>query len=182
MSRILTCCVLLAALMFPSVAAAHDSGSVKHKNSYLRSKMTKLGGDPGCNLVKRKCNKRLNSLTGKKRYDEIRRYFAVMRRAIMPRQAVQHINYGKPLQPPAGTESVNADAGLQAIANCESGGDPTAVSENGTYRGKYQFDYGTWNSVGGVGDPAAASEAEQDKRAAMLKAQRGNQPWPICGQ
>ena len=28
---------------------------------------------------------------------------------------------------------------LEAIAACESGGDPTAVSADGTYHGKYQF-------------------------------------------
>src|SRR5215213_10900790 len=33
---------------------------------------------------------------------------------------------------------------LEAIAACESGGDPTAVDASGTYRGKYQFDRGTW--------------------------------------
>jgi soluble lytic murein transglycosylase-like protein len=70
---------------------------------------------------------------------------------------------------------------LDAIASCESGGDPTAVSSGGTYRGKYQFDYGTWESVGGTGDPAAASESEQDYRAALLYAQSGSSPWPVCG-
>jgi hypothetical protein len=70
---------------------------------------------------------------------------------------------------------------LEAIAACESGGDPTAVSADGSYRGKYQFDYGTWESVGGSGDPAAASEAEQDYRAALLYAQSGSSPWPVCG-
>jgi soluble lytic murein transglycosylase-like protein len=72
-------------------------------------------------------------------------------------------------------------ATLEAIAACESGGDPTAVSADGTYRGKYQFDYATWASVGGAGDPAAAPEAEQDMRAAMLYAQAGSSPWPVCG-
>lgn len=70
---------------------------------------------------------------------------------------------------------------LNAIAFCESGGDPTAVSSDGTYRGKYQFDYGTWESVGGSGDPAAAPEAEQDYRAALLYARSGSSPWPVCG-
>jgi hypothetical protein len=70
---------------------------------------------------------------------------------------------------------------LDAIAACESGGDPTAVSSDGSYRGKYQFDYGTWESVGGSGDPAAAPEAEQDYRAALLYAQSGSSPWPVCG-
>jgi hypothetical protein len=70
---------------------------------------------------------------------------------------------------------------LDAIAACESGGDPTAVSSDGTYRGKYQFDYGTWESVGGTGDPAAAPEQEQDYRAALLYSRSGSSPWPVCG-
>jgi CHASE1-domain containing sensor protein len=74
-----------------------------------------------------------------------------------------------------------SQATLDAIGACESGGDPTAVSSDGTYRGKYQFDYGTWASVGGSGDPAAAPEQEQDYRAALLYAQSGSSPWPVCG-
>lgn len=70
---------------------------------------------------------------------------------------------------------------LEAIAACESGGDPEAVSSDGTYRGKYQFDQGTWESVGGHGDPAQAPEAEQDYRAALLYSESGSSPWPICG-
>jgi soluble lytic murein transglycosylase-like protein len=72
-------------------------------------------------------------------------------------------------------------ATLESIASCESGGDPTAVSSDGTYRGKYQFDSGTWASVGGSGDPAAAPELEQDYRAALLYQRAGSSPWPICG-
>jgi hypothetical protein len=70
---------------------------------------------------------------------------------------------------------------LEAIASCESGGDPTIVSSDGTYRGKYQFSYETWASVGGSGDPASAPEAEQDYRAALLYTASGSSPWPICG-
>lgn len=70
---------------------------------------------------------------------------------------------------------------LESIAACESGGDPTAVSSDGSYRGKYQFHPSTWESVGGSGDPAAAPEAEQDYRAALLYASSGSSPWPICG-
>jgi hypothetical protein len=72
-------------------------------------------------------------------------------------------------------------AALEAIAACESGGDPTAVSADGTYRGKYQFDTGTWASVGGTGDPAAAPEDEQDYRAALLYQRSVTSPWPVCG-
>jgi hypothetical protein len=71
---------------------------------------------------------------------------------------------------------------LQAIARCESGGDPRAIGGGGAFRGKYQFDYGTWRTVGGHGDPAAASEAEQDRRAALLYARAGASPWPVCGR
>jgi Transglycosylase-like domain len=70
---------------------------------------------------------------------------------------------------------------LAAIRACESGGDYGAVSSSGTYRGAYQFDYATWQSVGGSGDPAAASPAEQDLRAQMLYDQAGSSPWPNCG-
>ncbi len=72
-------------------------------------------------------------------------------------------------------------ATLESIASCESGGDPTAVSSDGTYRGKYQFHPSTWESVGGSGDPATAPEAEQDYRAALLLSQSGSSPWPVCG-
>lgn len=79
-------------------------------------------------------------------------------------------------------ESVGvSSATVESIAACESGGDPSIVSADGTYRGKYQFDNGTWASVGGSGDPAAASEAEQDYRAALLYSRGGSSPWPICG-
>jgi soluble lytic murein transglycosylase-like protein len=84
----------------------------------------------------------------------------------------------------AATPSVESlgvsQATLDAIASCESGGDPTAVNPAGYY-GKYQFDLGTWASVGGSGSPAEAPEAEQDYRAALLYSRAGASPWPICG-
>ncbi len=70
---------------------------------------------------------------------------------------------------------------LDAIAACESGGDPTVVDASGTYYGLYQFDTGTWASVGGKGSPAAASPEEQSYRASLLYSQAGSSPWPVCG-
>ncbi len=70
---------------------------------------------------------------------------------------------------------------LESIAECESGGRPDARSSDGTYRGKYQFDKGTWAAMGGKGDPAEAPELEQDYRAAELYKAAGTSPWPICG-
>ena len=80
-----------------------------------------------------------------------------------------------------GSGSVRIPAVLERIAQCESGGDPTAVSSDGTYRGKYQFDRQTWGAMGGDGDPARASEREQDRRALALLRARGTSPWPACG-
>jgi Transglycosylase-like domain len=73
-----------------------------------------------------------------------------------------------------------SQATLDAIASCESGGDPTAVNAAGYY-GKYQFDLGTWASVGGTGNPAEAPESEQDYRAALLYQRAGSSLWPNCG-
>lgn len=79
-----------------------------------------------------------------------------------------------------GGSSVRTPAILDSIAQCESGGDPTAISPDGTYRGKYQFDRQTWAAYGPAGDPARASEAEQDRRALKLYKARGTSPWPNC--
>jgi len=70
---------------------------------------------------------------------------------------------------------------MQAIAQCESGGNPATDTGNGFY-GKYQFDLQTWAAVGGTGNPAHASEAEQDRRAAILYERAGPSPWPVCGR
>jgi hypothetical protein len=71
---------------------------------------------------------------------------------------------------------------LQAIAACESGGNPHAIGGGGAFRGKYQFTYETWAAMGGSGDPAAAPEAEQDRLAAKLYATAGAGQWPVCGR
>jgi len=70
----------------------------------------------------------------------------------------------------------------QALRMCESSNRTNAVSRTGKYRGLYQFDLSTWKSVGGVGDPAKASRAEQHRRAGILYAKRGWQPWYHCGK
>jgi peptidoglycan hydrolase-like protein with peptidoglycan-binding domain len=74
----------------------------------------------------------------------------------------------------------DAAAVLAKIAQCESGGDITAVSPSGQYRGKYQFSQATWEALGGTGDPAEAEESVQDMYAARLYAERGLAPWPAC--
>jgi len=69
---------------------------------------------------------------------------------------------------------------LAKIAQCESGGDITAVSANGRYFGKYQFSQATWESLGGEGNPAEADEATQDAMAWKLYSLKGTAPWPAC--
>lgn len=81
-----------------------------------------------------------------------------------------------------GAPNISVPGALKTIAQCESGGNPRAISASGAYRGKYQFDHGTWASVGGRGDPAGASEIEQDRRAALLYRRAGATPWPVCGR
>jgi hypothetical protein len=79
-----------------------------------------------------------------------------------------------------GASGSSTSAVLERIAQCESGGDPTTDTGNGYY-GKYQFSRATWRRMGGTGNPAHASEAEQDRVAANLYAQEGAAPWPVCG-
>ena len=69
---------------------------------------------------------------------------------------------------------------LERIASCESHGNPRAIGGGGAFRGKYQFTYGTWSTVGGRGDPAGAPEGEQDLRAAILLKRTGGSAWPVC--
>ncbi|MGW8362493.1 ubiquitin-like domain-containing protein, partial [Streptomyces wedmorensis] len=69
-----------------------------------------------------------------------------------------------------------------ALAACESGGRPNAVDPSGTYGGLYQFDPGTWRSLGGSGVAQNAPAAEQTFRAKKLYVSRGASPWPHCGR
>lgn len=88
-----------------------------------------------------------------------------------------------PTIPPAGTKTLRAPAGgkLANIRQCESGGDYSTNTGNGYY-GAYQMSPQTWYSVGGTGNPANASPAEQDKRAAILLNRDGAGQWPVCGR
>ena len=79
------------------------------------------------------------------------------------------------------SSGVKLPAALKKIADCESGGNPRAVSPGGRYRGKYQFSMDTWHNLGGDGDPIDASEATQDRIALKLYRRSGSAPWPSCG-
>lgn len=80
-----------------------------------------------------------------------------------------------------GTAKLRETLNWAALRRCESGGRYDARNGMGNF-GAYQFDIPTWRSVGGAGNPADASPAEQDMRAQMLYDRRGRQPWPHCGR
>jgi Transglycosylase-like domain len=149
---------------FVSLSRLPETGdSRKYLNLYEKAK--RQGGDPGRNILLRGVaisGERVRSATEA----ELRKSIGVLERMT----ATVPVVSGGAVSPQ-----------LEAIAQCESGGDPTAIGGGGLYRGKYQFTYETWASVGGTGDPAAAPEAEQDARAATLLARDGAGHWPVCG-
>lgn len=66
-----------------------------------------------------------------------------------------------------------------AVAQCESGGDPTLI--DGPFYGLYQFMLSTWQWMGGTGLPSNASPAQQKALAIKLYGIEGSKPWPVCG-
>ena len=68
----------------------------------------------------------------------------------------------------------------EALAQCESGGDPTVVSADGNYYGLYQFSLSTWQALGGTGLPSEADAETQTEMAKKLQAQSGWGQWPAC--
>ncbi|KAE8764906.1 transglycosylase family protein, partial [Georgenia thermotolerans] len=82
---------------------------------------------------------------------------------------------------PAAAAPAAVGGGVWArLAQCESGGNPRAVSPNGLYHGLYQFSVQTWRAMGGSGLPSQASPAEQTQRAQALQARSGWGQWPAC--
>ena len=83
----------------------------------------------------------------------------------------------------AGSAVISGDdaAIWAAIAQCESGGNPSINTGNGYY-GMYQFSLPTWRSVGGSGLPSDASAEEQTMRARMLQQRAGWGQWGCAYQ
>jgi Transglycosylase-like domain len=149
---------------FRSASTPRGSG-VERTYLKLFTKATRQSADPGRNILLKGVAEK-NDRLRPARTAELRKSIGVLKRMTAT-------------VPAASGSAVSPQ--LEAIAACESGGDPTAIGGGGLYRGKYQFTYETWASVGGTGDPAAAPEAEQDARAAALLARDGAGHWPVCG-
>ena len=97
-------------------------------------------------------------------------------------RAKQHIAHVRAKRKAERRQAASVPPQLEAIAQCESHGNPRSIGGGGLYRGKYQMTTSIWASVGGHGDPAAAPESEQDRRAAALYERSGPGQWPVCGQ
>lgn len=173
--------VALIALAAPSYAAAKPGSPPLHREQvkYLRlySAVRKQEGKraPGRQILRYGVRRhgRVHPATAREVAASIRELRLLLHPLLIARP---------PAQPPAGVQTARAGSTLSRIAACESGGNPRAIGGGGAFRGKYQFTYSTWRSVGGSGDPAAAPEAEQDQRAAALYARSGSSPWPVCGR
>lgn len=83
----------------------------------------------------------------------------------------------------AGITAVAAPASASSdwdrLAQCESGGN-WSIDTGNSYYGGLQFSQQSWNAVGGTGNPAHASKAEQIQRGEKLRQIQGWGAWPSC--
>ena len=142
------------------------------RHMFMAGKLARLSGDPLSRTQRSRKRSALHDFSLPRLRLANRRVARDVREA---RAEIRERRHG-------GAPNVPIPAVLQSIAMCESRGNPRAISSGGTYRGKYQFSFSTWASVGGKGDPAAASETEQDRRAAILYKRSGPGQWPVCGR
>lgn len=147
---------------------ARTKRKLMHRNMFLARRLGRVKKDP---LSVRQRKRRWRAIK-QHSLPELRRSTRRVARKI---RRVRERRHG-------GAPNVPIPGALKAIARCESRGNPRAISPGGRYRGKYQFSYATWRSVGGKGDPARASETEQDRRAAILYRTGGPGHWPVCGR
>lgn len=105
---------------------------------------------------------------------------------VAPQNGVTEYN-PKPKPKPAPKPSapaVNTGGVWQALAQCESGGNPRIVSANGMYKGLYQFSDATWIAIGGGQYAPTADQASpeaQTKMAQKLVSQYGfASQFPAC--
>ncbi|MCW2967556.1 MAG: hypothetical protein JWM71_1328 [Solirubrobacteraceae bacterium] len=148
-------------------AAAHQQA---HHRAYLRHmklarRAARLQGRHLSRGYDRKARSaRLDWLQHKN--TELRREIAALRRESRQyRAALRSVPYGT----------------LHSIATCESHNNPRAIGGGGRYRGMFQMTFQIWSTVGGKGDPAAASVRQQYTRAAMVYRRYGSGQWPVCG-
>ena len=118
-------------------------------------------------------------------YRMIRHDGIIVRQELVDRKVLRPpvtrvVRYGTKPRPFVPLATGASGLNWSALAQCESGGNPSSVNAAGYY-GLYQFAIGTWYSVGGTGNPIEASSTEQTYRAQLLYERSGASPWPVCG-
>jgi hypothetical protein len=189
-SAVIVAVLAMTGLSGIAVAATGGSGESAQAS---RSVTTLHPGDRGAavRLLQRKLGLRADGIYGSATKRAVRRFQArrglkadgVAGRATLSALGIVRAaggHGGATFQQQPAPSKTRVPAALRKIAQCESGGNPRAISRDGRYRGKYQFDVSTWRAIGGSGDPAKASEAEQDRRALALYRKRGTAPWANC--
>ena len=152
-----------------SVAIPFKTVHVKTSDLYVGQSQVTRPGQPGVRVNAYQLTWRNHKLAARK----------LLHSSVKARPVAQIVAVGtkpKPRYTPA-ADGLN----WPALARCESGGNPREVSGNGQYRGLYQFTMGTWQGVGGRGDPIDASSNEQTYRAQILYRRSGDSSWPTCG-
>jgi hypothetical protein len=173
----IVCAALLVALAVPALA---DPGvSASGGASAASTELILKRGDRGyaVRVLQRRLRLTVDGVFGPITERRVKRF--QRRHSLVPDGIVGPITR-RALGLRAFSTSVRIPAILRQIAECESGGNPRAISPGGTYRGKYQFSRTTWHNLGGTGDPADAPEWLQDRLALKLYRQAGTAPWPSC--
>lgn len=196
---------VLAVLFIPGTAAAQQSNSDTSSNAVMQPHLGTCSGKPASRHVdkafriidrayhrsrwrkkhplSKRGQKRIRAhkqcLASKGKRRKIGRHRKAKLRAFRKHRKQKRAAREKPKGPQYGALNPPGAAFLAALRACESGGNYATNTGNGFY-GAYQFDLGTWASVGGSGLPSNASPAEQDYRASLLYQSRGGAPWPNC--
>jgi peptidoglycan hydrolase-like protein with peptidoglycan-binding domain len=182
-ASLLVAAALVAAAAVPALA---DPGVSASGGASASSEVIVKRGDRGAAVrsIQRKLGITADGVFGPLTERAVKRF--QRRHALVPDGIVGPLTRGAlGLQPFSAsslrrTSSVTLPLVLRRIAQCESGGNPRAISSGGMYRGKYQFSRATWQNLGGTGDPAAAPEWLQDRLALKLYNRAGTAPWPNC--
>jgi peptidoglycan hydrolase-like protein with peptidoglycan-binding domain len=181
--------LVLAAMVIAAVPALADPGATASGGATASSEVIVKRGDRGAAVrsIQRELGILADGIFGEQTERAVKRF--QRGHDLVPDGIVGPLTRGAlGLQPFSSrslrrmsTRSIRVPAILRQIAECESGGNPRAISPGGLYRGKYQFSRETWRNLGGTGDPADAPEWLQDRLALKLYRLRGTAPWPTCG-
>ena len=180
--------LVLAAMVIAAVPALADPGATAAGGATASSEVIVKRGDRGAAVrsIQRELGIPADGIFGEQTERAVKRF--QRSHDLVPDGIVGPLTRGAlGLQPfssrslrRTSTRSVRVPAILRQIAECESGGNPRAISPGGQYRGKYQFSRETWRNLGGTGDPADAPEWLQDRLALKLYRLSGTAPWPSC--